>query len=68
MGDAAVLTGPGFRATWRRTKDRTETDWKSLGASLLTLVPETDRQTVVGLHTSVRPGFRPFRLVGDKED
>lgn len=67
MGEAAVLVGPGFRATWKRTKDREETDWRSLADGLLRQLPETDRDAVVGLHTSVRAGFRPFRLVADKE-
>lgn len=67
MGDAAVLTGPGFRVTWKRTKDREETDWKSLSTGLLTTLPETERVALVGLHTTVRPGFRPLRVVADKE-
>ena len=66
MGDASVMRGTGWRATWRRTRDREETDWRSLASGLLSTLTETDRQTVVGLHTSVRPGMRPFRLV--KED
>lgn len=68
MADAAVLRGPGWHATWKRTKDRTETDWKSLATGLLTTVPETEREELVGLHTTVRAGFRPFRVVLDKED
>jgi putative phage-type endonuclease len=67
MGDAATLTGPGFHVTWKRTKDRSETDWKSLGTGLLTTLPETERTTLVGLYTTVRPGFRPLRVVADKE-
>jgi len=63
MGDAAVLIGPDFKATWKRTKDREETDWKSLAQGLLRTVPETERVPLVGLHTSVRQGQRPFRLV-----
>lgn len=68
MGDHAVLRGDGWKVVWRKTKDREETDWKSLATSLLTQVPETDRAAVVGLHSSVREGFRPFRVVVDKED
>jgi putative phage-type endonuclease len=69
MGPAAVLVGPDFRATWKRTKDREETDWKSLAQGLLRTVPETEREPLVGIHTSVRSGFRPFRLVmGDKDN
>jgi len=67
MADAAVMTGPGWRVTWKRTKDRTETDWRALGTGMLNALSETDRATVVGLHTVVRPGFRPFRVTVDKE-
>jgi putative phage-type endonuclease len=67
MGDAAVMTGQGFRVTWKRTKDREETDWKTLAQGLLHALSETDRATVVGLHTVVRPGFRPLRVTSEKE-
>jgi putative phage-type endonuclease len=68
MGDHAVLTGAGWRVTWKRTKDREETDWRSLATGLLTALPETERATLVGLHTAVRDGFRPFRVVLSKEE
>jgi putative phage-type endonuclease len=67
MGDAAYLRGNGWHATWKRTKDREETDWKSLAAGLLRQLPETEAQALVGIHSSVKDGFRPFRLVSDKE-
>ena len=67
MGDAALMTGPGFRVTWKRGKDRSETDWRSIAADYLGTLPETDRIAVVGRHTAVRPGMRPLRVVSDKE-
>jgi putative phage-type endonuclease len=67
MADAAAMTGPGWRITWKRTKDRDETDWKAVAASLLATLSETDRATAVAPHTTVRAGFRPFRVVLDKE-
>jgi predicted phage-related endonuclease len=69
MADAAVLVGDGFRVTWRRTKDRTETDWKSIAVDLLEPMSEPDRAAVVARHVTVQPGFRPWRVtwVG-KED
>jgi predicted phage-related endonuclease len=67
MGDAAVLTGPGFRITWKRTKDAEQTDWKSVADGLLRQLPETERVALVGIHTSVKPGFRPFRVMLEKE-
>ena len=68
MADAAALVGDGFRVTWKRTKDRTETDWKSLASGLLAPMPETERAALVGLHSTVREGFRPFRVSMGKED
>ena len=68
MADAAVLVGDGFRVTWKRTKDRAETDWKSLASGLLTQLPEPERAALVGLHSTVVPGFRPWRVAWGKED
>lgn len=69
MADASRLVGSGFTVTWKRTKDREEVDWKSLAQGLLRTIPESEREALVGIHSSVRPGFRPFRLVmsGDTE-
>lgn len=67
MGTAAVLIGHGFRVTWKRTKDSETVDWKSVATGLLTTLPETERVALVGLATTVRPGFRPLRVVADKE-
>ena len=69
MGPASALLGDGWKVTWRRTKDRTETDWKAVSAELLAPLPETDRSAVVGRHATVRDGFRPFRVAwGSKEE
>ena len=67
MGDAAVMRGSGWTVTWKRTKDREEVDWKSVATGLLHALSESDRETVVGLHRTVRPGFRPLRVTIDKE-
>jgi putative phage-type endonuclease len=69
MATATRLVGRGWTVTWKRTKDVTQTDWKSLADGLLRQLPETERTALVGVHTSVREGFRPFRLVakGDSE-
>jgi predicted phage-related endonuclease len=68
MGEFAVLRGQGWHVTWKRTKDREETDWRSLADGLLRQLPETERDALVGIHSSVRQGFRPFRLVMEKEE
>jgi putative phage-type endonuclease len=67
MGEAAIMVGPGFRVSWKRTKDSEQTDWRSIATGLLTTLPETERATLVGLHTTVRPGFRPLRVTEEKE-
>ncbi len=69
MADAAVLVGDGFRVTWKRTRDRTETDWKTLAADLLTrYIAEPERAALVGAHSTIVPGFRPWRVAWGKED
>lgn len=67
MGECASLVGPGFRVTWKRTKDREETDWRSVADGLLRQLPETERAALVGIHTAVRAGFRPFRVVFEED-
>jgi predicted phage-related endonuclease len=69
MGPVARLMGDGFTVTWRRTKDVTTTDWKALSDGLLRQLPEEQREPLIGLHSSLREGFRPFRVVvASKED
>ena len=66
MGPATTLLAPGFRVTWKKTKDRTEVDWKTLAEGFVKTLPETEREALVGIYSTVREGFRPFRVV--KED
>lgn len=68
VGDYSTVTGPGWHLTWRRTKDRTETDFRTIAEELLRQLPETDRTAIVGRCTIVRPGFRPLRIVLDKSE
>lgn len=68
MAEATRLSGEGFAITWKRTKDRTETDWRALSEELLADMPEPDRAAVVGRHVMVQAGFRPFRVTTTKGD
>jgi putative phage-type endonuclease len=68
MAEATRLIGEGWTVSWKRTAERTETDWKSLSAGLLAQLPETERTALVGLHTAVREGFRPFRVAWKEGD
>lgn len=67
IGDCALVQGAGWHVTWRRTKDRVETNWESIALSVLPSLAETERTALVGRCTIVRPGFRPLRIVQDKE-
>ena len=67
MGDAAVMTGPGFRVTWKRTKDREEQDWRAIAEEAIAPLAESDRAAIVGRHVIVRAGMRPLRVTSDKE-
>lgn len=67
MGEVGTLIGQNFKVTWRRTKDVSTTDWRSVADGLLRQLPETERAALVGLATTVRSGFRPFRVIVDKE-
>ena len=67
MATATRLTGTGWSVTWKRTKDVEQVDWRSIADGLLRQLPDEQRQALVGVHTTVREGFRPFRLVAGKE-
>lgn len=71
MAECSTLVGQGFRVSWKRTRDSEQVDWRSVADGLLRQLPETERTALVGIHTTVRPGFRPFRVVweeGDSDD
>jgi predicted phage-related endonuclease len=67
MATATRLVGAGWTVTWKRTKDAEMVDWKSIADGLLRQLPEPERTAFVGMHTTVREGFRPFRVVVSKE-
>lgn len=68
MAECSTLVGQGFHVTWKRTRDSEQVDWRSVADGLLRQLPETERTALVGIHTSVRPGFRPFRVVWEEGD
>jgi putative phage-type endonuclease len=67
MGEVATLVGQGFRITWKQSKSSEQVDWKSVADGLLRQLPESERQALVGIATTVRQGFRPFRVTLEKE-
>jgi putative phage-type endonuclease len=66
MATATRLTGSGWTITWKRTKDIEQVNWKSLADGLLRQLPETERAALVGIHTTAKEGFRPFRVAVEK--
>ena len=68
MATATRLVGDGWTVSWKQTASRTETDWKALSTGLLAQLPETERAALVGLHSAVREGFRPFRVAWKEGD
>ena len=68
MATATRLVGDGWTVSWKQTAGRTETDWKALSTGLLAQLPEAERAALVGLHSAVREGFRPFRVAWKEGD
>lgn len=63
MGPATRLVGAGWSVSWKQSRDAELTDWKSIADGLLRQLPEDQRLALVSVHTNVRAGMRPFRLV-----
>jgi len=68
MGEAAIMRGRGWHIIWKRTKDSEQVDWRAVADTLLRQLPEPERKALVESATTVKPGFRPFRLVVGKGD
>lgn len=61
MGEASSFKGPGYRFSWKQTKDRTAIDYK-------TILAELDApKELIEKHTKTSPGARPFRPTKLKE-
>lgn len=60
MRSTGKLDGPGWRVTWRQSKDRETTNWQVIADGLLRQLPEQEREALVSLYTEVKPGARPF--------
>jgi putative phage-type endonuclease len=67
MGPAAILRGSGWHATWKASRAPVITNWEGIATGFLKTLPETERETLVGLHQTVGKAQRPFRVWMDKE-
>lgn len=63
MGESSKLTGPGWHVTWRQSKPRTVTDWKSIADGFLRQADDDVASALFSMHTESKPGARPFRFV-----
>lgn len=70
IGLADGIEGPGFKVTWRRTKDRRTVNWESLAKSLLekTVQSTEIKKMWVDEHTETKPGMRVLRPWFKTED
>lgn len=66
MGPATVMTGLGWKITWRRTADRTETNWREALEDYLAEQPD-ELGTLVAKHTETKAGSRRFVLREEKD-
>ena len=72
MGPAALMRGPGWRVTWRRSKDGSRTDWKEVAAAyrkaLEEIAYDAERiDAIESLYTEPKAGARPFILREEKD-
>jgi predicted phage-related endonuclease len=67
VGEQEGLTWPEGKFTWRKTKDRTVVDWKSMATGLLWAhVKDPEAQnTLLGMYTATKPGVRRVLLDSD---
>ena len=61
MGKASLLKGPGYRISWKTTKERKDVNYKAILAEAR--VPEE----MIQKYTKMKPGTRPFRPTRFKE-
>lgn len=67
MGPAAMLRGPGWRVTWKRSKDSEVINYKPLALDALGLLDATTIDELTARHTETRPGTRRFLIKMEDE-
>lgn len=61
-GTAARVLGSDWTLTLRRTKDIESFDYRAMAEGILAKLATEERETLLSIHRSVRPGYRPWRL------
>jgi putative phage-type endonuclease len=69
IGLAEGIAGPGFRFTWKRTRDFDRVDWQAVANEAMATMPDEWRQQIIRGHTTKVRGVRRFRATfhDDKE-
>jgi putative phage-type endonuclease len=60
MAAASVMTGDGFRITWKQSKPTSKVQWKDLAQELLATIVDEAKAPFIESHTTQRDGARPF--------
>jgi predicted phage-related endonuclease len=60
LGDAAGITWPAGRVTYRASKDSLKTDWKRLANTLMLSATPAERKILIDEFSKVEPGSRRF--------
>ena len=60
IGDRAGLISADGKVTWKKQKDREETDWKAVAYQLQPIVNEATFSGAVADQTTIKPGNRPL--------
>ena len=68
MGPASVMTGPGFRVTWKQAQDSHVVNWRPLAEGVLASLTEEQREALLSLNTEVRTGSRRFIVKEERDD
>jgi putative phage-type endonuclease len=67
MGPAALLLGPDWKVSWKRSKDREVTHYKELALDALGRLDPIDIADLMERHTTTEPGPRPFIVREENE-
>jgi predicted phage-related endonuclease len=62
MGAASLLKGPGYRISWKATKERRIVNYKKILQEAQVPVELIEK------HTTIQPGTRPFRVTRQKKE
>ena len=62
MGAATSMTGPDFRVTWKKSKDRAVIDWQNVAEGLLGGLTEQEREFLLSMNTRIEEGSRPLNV------